>query len=910
MSNCLKPSVCIVTPDLLGPVRNGGIGTACTLMAEEIARMGYDTTILFAQSNLSPQLSDSWIDRYKGQGIKVVVDELWNSDSKPPIVFPAHPPLAMAHQVYCWLKRHHFELVFFIEWQGSGFYALQAKRAGLHFQKSIFVTHIHSPSLWHAINNVDISSDPLTSLTYHMERKSVEWADAVVSPSKYMLDWVRRYGFNPPARSVVLPNFIEHSTSPRQRSALTTTAIDELVFFGRLEYRKGLVQFCDALDRLVAAKVKISKVSFLGKFAKVAQQHSALFIASRATRWPFLVELHVRLDRAEAVSYLSNGKRLAVMPSVADNSPYTVYECLTLGLPFLARDVGGVGELIDRRDHSSCLFDGNPRSLSSLLEKALTLGVRVPRLAFDLIEHTAAWGRFVDALVRLPTRSDSFAKNKTPKVSVCLTHYNRPKLLRQALNSLLVQDYGNFEVILVDDGSTSLDAINTLSALEPLFRQRGWKILRQLNSYPGNARNTAARQAKGKFILFMDDDNVAKKNMLSCFVKAALSTGADLVTSVFDVFSGSAKPSRGTPVLERALPVGDIVSFSLCANAIGDTNALINRSFFKKLGGFTEDFGLGHEDFELYLRAVLSGAKVCVVPDATFWYRRNEVSISTNSNGEANKVRSFRPFLETLPAPLYELALLAFGLIPNKKRDVFSNEITTRKLTHEQKSRLADDDPDSVETVILVSELLTERGQYQFACQLLAGLSKSSQSVPVTLEEYIAKVMQAVLSADLKTLNSTLNFYKRSKAFDRSLIDPCQLVLNTIDLTNTNPEIVSILATFLASTYSRQICAQLDAAMGYGHIGNAEKSFKCFQKAMKLADSNYLSMRADVANAVKRKNFVNGFEHFYILGHAENSSWPEQTKFKKVSIRLKKNQVSKGDSSYLEALNFFSMLTI
>ena len=96
----------------------------------------------------------------------------------------------------------------------------------------------------------------------HMERQALEWADVVFSPSGFMLDWVRQHGWALPASDAgdgrdrglrgaavfqnPLPTWIHRST----RIVKQKLEILELVFFGRLEIKRGLALFCDALDHL------------------------------------------------------------------------------------------------------------------------------------------------------------------------------------------------------------------------------------------------------------------------------------------------------------------------------------------------------------------------------------------------------------------------------------------------------------------------------------------------------------------------------------------------------------------------------------------------------------------------------------------------------------------------------------
>ena len=71
--------------------------------------------------------------------------------------------------------------------------------------------------------------------------------------------------------------------------------------------------------------------------------------------------------------------RLAVMPSRIENSPYTVYECAELGIPFIAANVGGVPDLIHTEDHEEALFEPTVEVLAARMGRALAHGVRPAR---------------------------------------------------------------------------------------------------------------------------------------------------------------------------------------------------------------------------------------------------------------------------------------------------------------------------------------------------------------------------------------------------------------------------------------------------------------------------------------------------------------------------------------------------
>lgn len=866
----------LIAPELLGPVHNSGIATANTFLAQELAMAGHAVSILFTQCETSARASESWMVGYRQLGIEVTVAEEWIERDQRVSLFPNHPPLFMAHTVDRWLTENSFDLVILTDWQGHGFYALQAKRGGLRYQQTAFITLIHRPSLWHALHNADLPTDPIQSLTYFMERKSIELADAVISPSQYMMDWVKQHDFKPPRWAFVQPHLLRLS-APVKKPNNSAITIKEFVFFGRLEYRKGLLQFCNALDRLEALGFVPDRVTFLGRLAWVGHEHAALMIAQRAQSWSFPYQILSTMGQREALSYLGESAgRLAVMPSVAENSPYTVCECLAAGIPFIASNVGGIAELIAPADQGVCLFNDNPRQLAGLLAKILNEGATQIRSSYDAEQNRINW---LQGLLALTNQINAMGSTATavasyPSVTVCLTHYNRPKLLKQAIDSLLQQDYPNLEVLLVDDGSSKKKAHKALEDWEPEFIRRGWKILRLENGYLGRARNRAVQAARSDFLVFMDDDNVARPDMVSRFMKVALSANAELVTTMFEVFSGEKMPDPQTPVVTLFLPVGDILSFSVMNNAFGDANALIRRSLFEKLGGFSEDYGLGHEDLELFLRSAMIGANVAVVPEPLFWYRKNGESMLSSTLAAANRIRSFRPYVDHLPAPLAELAVLAHGLATER----MPQSAAASELVSTDHQRLANGCQDAPETLVAVINTLKSMGHGILAQSILNDQTRPNSDgqldghlVPV--DSMLARVLEATEQQNLQQLQGLLAGIKGAAA-NKVRANVCFTALSTIEGLAVRAEVVELLVECLVQAMPNNFEALLTGAKHLLAVNSVEMGLTHLFAALAIADADYLRFRPDVGAAVKRKHFDSGLEHYCYHGRAEGIPWP------------------------------------
>ena len=96
------------------------------------------------------------------------------------------------------------------------------------------------------------------------------------------------------------------------------------------------------------------------------------------------------------------------------------------------------------------------------------------------------------------------------------------------------------------------------------------------------------------------------------------------------------------------VPLGNAAGLGVFRNVFGDANALVRRTTFEALGGFTEDYGVGHEDWEFFARASLAGVNLQLVPEPLFWYRLNAASMLRAGNAQADHARSLRPYWEGL----------------------------------------------------------------------------------------------------------------------------------------------------------------------------------------------------------------------------------------------------------------------
>ncbi|MBQ6708345.1 MAG: glycosyltransferase family 2 protein [Clostridia bacterium] len=111
-----------------------------------------------------------------------------------------------------------------------------------------------------------------------------------------------------------------------------------------------------------------------------------------------------------------------------------------------------------------------------------------------------------------------------PKISVIIPAYNNEKYIAETLKSLQAQTFEDFEIVIVNDGST-----DKTEEIIRSFDDERIRLFNQENAGVSAARNKALEEAKGDYVCFLDADDLYEKNSLEGFINCALENDADLV---------------------------------------------------------------------------------------------------------------------------------------------------------------------------------------------------------------------------------------------------------------------------------------------------------------------------------------------------------------------------------------------
>jgi glycosyltransferase involved in cell wall biosynthesis len=234
--------------------------------------------------------------------------------------------------------------------------------------------------------------------------------------------------------------------------------------------------------------------------------------------------------------------------------------------------------------------------------------------------------------------------------SIIIPTHNRLKSLIDALESVFQQTVEDYEVIVVDDGSTDGTAEKMLEAFGNWKLETGslkknergdfsgnsksyiqnptFKILLQKNAGPGAARNLGAREARGEYLAFLDSDDLWFPYTLETYLEViekenrpGFVAGCPFVFEEKEQVDAVAKENLQTKRFADYLESGDERRWW------GVSSFVVKKSLFEQLGGFASEFVNG-EDADFVMKCGTEPGFVQVVCPFTFGYRKHEANIT------------------------------------------------------------------------------------------------------------------------------------------------------------------------------------------------------------------------------------------------------------------------------------------
>jgi glycosyltransferase involved in cell wall biosynthesis len=241
-----------------------------------------------------------------------------------------------------------------------------------------------------------------------------------------------------------------------------------------------------------------------------------------------------------------------------------------------------------------------------------------------------------------------------PLISVVIPTYNRVLLLQKAITSILAQTYNNWELVVVDDGSTD----GTSQLIRSMTERRIRVLELQHSGHIGCLRNAGVQECNGEWLAFLDSDDVWMPNKLELQLDALKKRGAKWCYGNFELMNESGQIIPVKAGMYRPLS-GWILRQLLTTEAtVTMCSVMVKRSLFDEVGGFSSDSRLQYRgDYELGLRLALK-EEVTALPDVLVRVLEHE-GRSTNGlrDGHERTALAYEIFLDSRPGK--ELGQLA-----------------------------------------------------------------------------------------------------------------------------------------------------------------------------------------------------------------------------------------------------------
>ena len=196
-------------------------------------------------------------------------------------------------------------------------------------------------------------------------------------------------------------------------------------------------------------------------------------------------------------------------------------------------------------------------------------------------------------------------------ISVIIPCFNNQQTIDETIQSVLQQSLTNWELIIVDDGSTD-ESVNLINSIIEVNNSKNIKLICQENSGPSKSRNKGAAIANGKYLLFLDADDLIHSSYLEKAVKLLEENSQlHLVYSNAEFFEAK----KGAWKLPAFSKKGLLLENSIFMSAV------IRTEDFRIIGGIDETLNY-IEDWELWLRLVYAFDGVYKINETLFYYRK------------------------------------------------------------------------------------------------------------------------------------------------------------------------------------------------------------------------------------------------------------------------------------------------
>ncbi|HWC99104.1 MAG TPA: glycosyltransferase family 4 protein [Candidatus Sulfopaludibacter sp.] len=453
------------------PYPPGGIGTYVVHIARLLAQAGETVHVLAQRWEGAPRsVTESC-------GGKLIVHRVSLDEPLPKALSSSDCP----SQAFAWqtarlaerlIEEDGVDLIEAPEWEASLYY-LQVRRAlGLGpKRRPPCLVHLHSPAeLIVRHNQWDPTLTDLAPLC-RAEAYTIRAADALLCPSRYLARGVQELYSLPDAEIAVIPYPL--GDTPAIERAAPVWARDAILYIGRLELRKGVMEWVDAAVEVAAAHSQV-EFHFVGSDTSLDGAPGSSVQARLEARIPRSLRGRFYFQPSQTKPKLREllaASPVAVVPSRWENLPYTCIEAMCTGLPVMVSPNGGMRELVTDGESGWVSADVTPAGLAAALRRVLAtppaqraaMGRHAEAAVRGICSNEAVLRQHLELRSRLAQRPPSSVSVPVPTdrdgMGVVVTCLERPELLNECLAAIANQTMPPRAIVAVVDERFAIAAL-------------------------------------------------------------------------------------------------------------------------------------------------------------------------------------------------------------------------------------------------------------------------------------------------------------------------------------------------------------------------------------------------------------------------------------------------------------------
>lgn len=627
------------------PFFGGGISTYFKYTAEMLAEKGHQVTVLLPDESITTYLEISE-GTYRVIRFKAGAHDIYRT-----LGYMAALSYQFADIVEDLIRREGPpDLIESQEYSGIAYFILHRKKQFDDYFRNIrLVLCLHTPKfVTDKINQLPIYKFPNLFIG-EMERYCIEAADYVLSPSDFLLDFLNREYDIQVEHSQIVPNPYRVGAI----SILESSPNEEIVYFGRIQYLKGLDQLLVGLSALwdQGCKVVLRVIGGDSFFAPKNISYKS-YLEKKYEKYikERLIHFEGFMHPEEAHLKMLNS-RLVIVPSLFENFPYAVVEAMALGKLVLTTRNGGQREIIESGVNG---FTYDPTDIDDLISKVryifenmtITEVIEMGKKANESVSKICSFNQVYTQKIiayeaclnqhelktvypftrQLPpivqNTSDLIATSyEEGLLSVVIPYFNMGKWIDDTLESLIHADYPYLEIILVNDGSNEEFSIHKLAQIKEKYPV---KVMDKPNGGLASARNAGAKIARGEYLAFLDaDDKVNEKYYTRAIEILGHYKNVHFVGCWAQFFEES----------EAIWPTWDPEPpMFLVHNSVNSSALVYKTEAFVQYGLNDSDMIYGMEDYESVIRLIKENCRGVMITHPWFYYRIRKGQMSSGFN--------------------------------------------------------------------------------------------------------------------------------------------------------------------------------------------------------------------------------------------------------------------------------------